>query len=89
MTTYQIHIAVDVEADSEEAAMAIAENLEAFLGMHHETSTLGSTTEIIELADEEDAADEDFDNVVDNEDDLVDEYDPMDDVNYVGHPVHY
>jgi len=88
MTTYQICLAVNIEADSEEAAMAIAENLEAFLGMHHETSTLGSTTEIIELDDEVED-EEDFDNEVDNEDEVVEEYDPMDDVNYVGHPIHY
>jgi len=66
--------------------MEIAGNLESFLGMHHETSTLGTCTEIIELDDE---VEEDFDNVVDTDEELVDEYDPMDDVNYVGHPTHY
>lgn len=89
MTTYQICLAVNIEADSEEAAIEIAENLEAFLGMHHETSTLGTTTEIIELADEDDEVEEEFDNMIDSEDDVVEEYDPMNDVNYVGHPTHY
>lgn len=87
MTTYQIILAVNVEANDEDHALAIAENLESFLGLHHETSTLGTCTELIEIEDE--AEEEDFDNEVDTEEDLVDEYDPMDDVNYVGHPTHY
>jgi hypothetical protein len=85
MPKYQIVIAVDVDAADEDHAQEIAANLETFLGMHHETSTLGCVTEIIEL-DAEDP-EEDYLNLPDE--DLVDEYDPMQDVNYVGHPIHY
>ena len=88
MPKYQIVIAVDVEAASEDHAQSIAENLEDFLGMHHQTASLGCVTEIIEL-DAESELDPEDDAALLPDEDSVDEYDPMQDVNYVGHPIHY
>lgn len=86
MPKYQIVIAVDVDAADEDHAQEIAANLETFLGMHHETSTLGCVTEIIELDDAEEDPEDDAALLPDED---LDEYDPMQDVNYVGHPIHY
>lgn len=54
MAQYQIHLAVNIEVGSDEEAMEVAGRLEEFLGMHCETTTLGETTEIIELEEDED-----------------------------------
>lgn len=83
MPKYQIVLAVDIEADTPEDAQDIAAELEQFLGMHHLTTTLGNATDILELEEDNSEDDEEF--AFDQDED----YDPMDDVNYVGHPIHY
>ena len=64
MTQYQIHLAVNVNADSEQDVMETAARLEEFLGMHCETATQGIVTEILELDESEDV-------LVDNLSDLA------------------
>lgn len=84
MPKYQITIVVDVMADDVDEAAIIGENLEGFLGQHHWTESQGCVTEITELVEED--SEEDLDEIPEDEDF---DYDPMDDVNYVGHPIHY
>jgi len=82
MTRYQINLLVDIEAEDDAAAHEISENVAEFLGLHYQTTTSGFVKELLIIEDE----DEDYvDEFTEPEVDAA----AMDDVNYVGHPIHY
>ena len=87
MAQYQVKLIVDIEADDADQAWAIAEGLGDYLGLHCETTTLGSALEVLEV--EEEVTPEAALEGIDQDQLGEDEYDPMLDVNYVGHPIHY
>lgn len=87
MARYQVKLIVDIEADDADQAWAIAENLEDFLGLHHETSTSGLAQEVLEITEDPEELIQGID--LDASGDQDEDFDPMLDVNYVGHPIHY
>lgn len=52
MARYQINLLVDIEAEDDDTAHEIAENVADFLGMHYQTTTSGLVKELL-IVDEE------------------------------------
>jgi hypothetical protein len=67
MTRYQINLLVDIEADSDDAAHEIAENVAEFLGLHYQTTTSGLVKELLIVEDEEEFVDP-YDELMTDED---------------------
>lgn len=89
MPRYQVKLLVDIDAADADEAWAIAEGLEDFLGLHCDTATSGLAQEVLEVTPEEEIQGIEDDAIGESSEDLDDTYDPMLDVNYVGHPCHY
>ena len=86
MARYQVQILVDIEAESSDAAWETAEELELFLGQHYLTTSTGLAQQVLEVEDDL-PRDDSFDELTGEDADQ--DHDPMLDVNYVGHPIHY
>ena len=84
MARYQINLLVDIEAEDDDQAHEIAENVADFLGMHYQTTTSGLVKELLIVDETEEEYVDEF-----SEPEYDPDTDPMDDVNYVGHPIHY
>ena len=53
MARYQINLLVDIEAEDDDTAHEIAENVAEFLGLHYQTTTSGLVKELLIVEDEE------------------------------------
>lgn len=68
MTRYQINLLVDIEAEDDQAAHEIADNVAEFLGMHYQTTTSGLVKELLIVEDEEEEFVDPYDELMTDED---------------------